>query len=72
VASDEHAALLQTVVDAVQPSRLFHGHLHERYDVVVDPTPWGGRCLVTGLADQTGGDGNTTVVRLDEPDRRET
>lgn len=25
-----------------------------------------------GLADQTGGDGNTTVVRLDEPDRRET
>lgn len=70
-AADRHAALLQTVVDALRPSRLFHGHLHERYDLVVDPTPWAGTCHVTALADQTSGyDGNATLVRLDRPDQR--
>lgn len=61
IAADEDAALLQGVVDRVRPSRLFHGHLHERYDVVIEPTAWGGTCHVTGL-DQQGRPGNLLHV----------
>ena len=56
-AADAHSALLQTVVDAAQPTRLFHGHMHDRYDTLVDPASWGGACRVTGL-DQQGAPGN--------------
>jgi len=36
LAADEHAALLQTLVDALRPARLFHGHLYQRYDLTVN------------------------------------
>lgn len=63
VAADEHSALLQTIVNAVRPSRLFHGHLHQRYDVVIDPAPWSGVCHVTGLAHE-GRTGNVFHLQL--------
>lgn len=64
-AADAHSALLQTVVDAVQPDQLLHGHLHRREDTLIEPAPWGRDCLVTSLGDQSSGaDGNTVLVDL--------
>ncbi len=64
-AADAHSALLQRVVDAAQPTRLFHGHLHRRDDTLVDPAPWGRSCQVTSLGDQSSGhDGNTALTAL--------
>lgn len=65
-AADEHSALLQTVVDAVMPSRLFHGHMHERYDALINPATWGRPCRVTGL-DQQGGRSNLLHLTLPTP-----
>jgi len=62
VAADEHAGLLQTVVDAVRPSWLFHGHLHERHDTTINPTLWGGTCRAVGLANESTGFQNTIGV----------
>lgn len=46
-ACETHARLLQTVVDAVQPKHLIHGHLHRGYR---RPTEMGhGTVMVTGL-----------------------
>lgn len=61
--SDRHQLRLQEAVDAVQPSRLFHGHLHWRSDVAVDPAPWGGRCMVHALGTD-GTNGNALTVDL--------
>ena len=49
IASDEHSARLQTVVDAVQPKRLFHGHMHQQYVRTVEHTSWGRPYQVVGL-----------------------
>ncbi len=52
-------------LDAAQPTRLFHGHLHRRDDTLVDPAPWGRSCQVTSLGDQSSGhDGNTALTAL--------
>lgn len=48
--SDRHAARLQQVVDALRPSHVWHGHLHQRTEVRLDPAAWGGTCTVHGLS----------------------
>lgn len=48
--SDEHSARLQGVIDAVQPQHVWHGHLHQRTEAVVDPAVWDGVCVIHGLA----------------------
>lgn len=35
-AADQHRQLLRTVVDAVQPKAIWHGHYHQRYDARPD------------------------------------
>ncbi|MCP9964555.1 metallophosphoesterase [Actinomadura madurae] len=57
--SDAHRELLQTVVDAVKPGHLFHGHLHRAYtrDVAMPH----GQVRVTGF-DCDGVDGNWGVL----------
>jgi hypothetical protein len=49
--SDEHAARLQRLIDTVHPTQVWHGHLHQRTEVTIDPAAWGGTCHVHGLAD---------------------
>lgn len=47
-AANRNRARLRTVLDAVRPVRLFHGHYHVRYDA----TLVGGQAItITGLAD---------------------
>ncbi len=58
--SQAHQQRLDRLVAGLQPALHLHGHLHRRYDLVSDETPWGGRCRVSGLADE--GPGNTLVV----------
>lgn len=53
--ANDHRALLQSIVEAVQPSRLMHGHMH-RYHEKHIKTPWG-MCHVDGL-DMDGEPGN--------------
>lgn len=48
--SDAHSARVQSVVDAVEPRHVWHGHLHRRTDVVVTPSAWGDVCAIHGLA----------------------
>jgi hypothetical protein len=48
--SDVHSARVQRVVDALQPRHVWHGHLHQRTEVVLDPASWGGSCTVHGLS----------------------
>ena len=45
---EESSARLQMVVEAIQPSRLFHGHLHRYRDEIRDG------CRVTGLSNDGG------------------
>ena len=57
-----HRELLAQVCEQVSPLRLLHGHFHVRYDAQV--TLWSRPTLVSGLADQDGGDGNRLVVNV--------
>ena len=63
--SDAHAARVQGVVDAVRPSHCWHGHLHERTEVLLDPAAWGGACRVHGLADDAQPGGNVALAGTD-------
>lgn len=61
--SQEHRQLLRTVVDAVQPKMLWHGHYHTAYRQNVDLGY--GPLTVTGLdCDETTVTGNVQVVSL--------
>lgn len=55
----EHRALLQIVVNSVQPAHLIHGHLHKSYQL--DAVMAHGRVQVTGM-DCDGGEGNWAVL----------
>lgn len=56
-----HRELLRSVVDAVAPTHLFHGHFHSRYDAEL-PLPGGPVLSVTGLdKDSSMGRGYLTV-----------
>lgn len=59
----EHRALLRTIVDVTQPSRLWHGHFHHRYRGLLDGN--GYRTVVDGLG-RNGDpiDNNMVVVNL--------
>lgn len=62
--ANQHRDLVQQVVDAVGPSRLWHGHMHVRYSTVIT-TPRG-RCQVDGLdCDGAPIEDNLVVVDLD-------
>ncbi|WP_100513995.1 metallophosphoesterase family protein [Mycobacteroides abscessus] len=62
--SNENRRLLGTVVDAVQPKWLFHGHFHRRYDGDrVSGDGW--RTSIVGLSqDATSAQDNTIVIEL--------
>jgi hypothetical protein len=59
--TDAHRALLQTVVDAVKPGHLFHGHLHRAYAREVSMPH--GQVQVAGF-DCDGVDGNWGVLNV--------
>jgi hypothetical protein len=61
--SEEHRALLRSVVDAVRPARLWHGHFHHRYQSMLHGH--GYRTVVDGLG-RNGDpiDNNMVVVNL--------
>lgn len=65
-ASDQHRALLGSVVDVVSPSYLFHGHYHQRYTDVIELED-GTECTVEGY-DCDGGSfsDNLGLVTIDE------
>lgn len=50
--SQAHQERLDRLVETLQPSWHLHGHLHRRYDVISSSTPWGGPCLMSGLANE--------------------
>lgn len=52
-AADHHRTRMRTIVDAVQPTTIYHGHYHVNYDQRVD-FGWG-RAHVYGLADNGAG-----------------
>jgi len=56
-----HQRRLDRLVTGLQPRLHLHGHLHRRYDLVTDGSPWGGRTRVSGLAHEPM-QGNTLVV----------
>lgn len=63
--SDAHAARVQSVIDAVQPRHVWHGHLHRRTDVTVDSSRRG-VCEIHGLAaDESTWDESTVIVGCD-------
>lgn len=64
IRADVHAARLQRVLDGVQPERVWHGHLHQRTNVVIDDAPWGSY-RVQGLAHDERPAANAVVVTLD-------
>ena len=64
--SDAHAARVQSVIDAVQPRHVWHGHLHRRTDVVVETAAWGSTYEIHGLAaDEMSWDESTAIVGCD-------
>jgi hypothetical protein len=64
--SDAHSDRVQSVVDAVQPRHVWHGHLHRRTDVLVDPATWGGICEIHGVAaDEMSWNESTAMVGCD-------
>jgi len=64
-ASDVHRSRLRTVVEAVRPRSLWHGHFHRRYSTVTDLGY--GPVVAHGLdCDGSTLDGNVAVVALDE------
>lgn len=65
-AADRHRDLLATVVDAVRPSHLWHGHYHRRHSAT-RPNPDGSLCRVLGLnCDGTTISNNIEIVDLSE------
>lgn len=61
-AAGEHRAVLGSVVDAVQPALMFHGHYHRRLDSL-RPLASGGLTQVSGLSsDREGLAGNWVVL----------
>lgn len=64
-AAEQHRTRIRTIVDAVQPTAIYHGHYHVNYDQRVH-FGWG-HTDVHGLADNGMGIGEAlTVVDLDE------
>lgn len=61
--SEQHRVLLRTIVDAAQPSRLWHGHFHHRYRASLDGGTY--RTVIDGLG-RNGDpiDNNMVVVNL--------
>jgi hypothetical protein len=49
LAVNHNRAAVRSVVDAVRPAQLFHGHYHVRYDAIL--TGLGYRTEVFGLGD---------------------
>lgn len=45
--SEAHRELLRSIVDAVRPTRLWHGHFHHRYQALLDGD--GYRTVIDGL-----------------------
>lgn len=68
--SDLHRKLLRTVVDAVKPTYLFHGHYHCRYDGIL-PLPDGHTVKVIGL-DCDGSKMPENVVIVDLRDQQQS
>lgn len=63
--ADEHRTLLRSVVDAVRPSEIWHGHYHRRYRAAADLGH--GPVLVQGLdCDGTNIEDNVVLVDLAE------
>jgi hypothetical protein len=63
--SEEHRALLRSIVDVVRPARLWHGHFHHRYRALLDGG--GYRTVVDGLGKNRDPiDNNMVVVNLVE------
>lgn len=62
--SDLHSARLQGVIDAVQPGHVWHGHLHQRTDAVIEESAWG-PYRIHGMADDTAPGGNAVQVGVD-------
>ena len=59
--SQQHQRRMDRLATALQPKLHLHGHLHRRYDLVTDESPWAGRTRVSGLAHEPM-QGNTLVV----------
>jgi len=61
--SEQHRTLLRTIVDAVQPARLWHGHFHHRYRTLLHGEDY---CTVIDGLGKNGGtiDNNMVVVNL--------
>ena len=69
--ANAHRARLRTVVDAVRPKALWHGHFHRRYSAEADLGY--GPVAVHGLdCDGSTMDTNVAVVALDEIPVRDT
>jgi hypothetical protein len=65
VAAEAHRARLRTVVDAVRPRAVWHGHFHQRYSTVAELGY--GPVAVHGLdCDGSTLDKNVSIVALDE------
>jgi hypothetical protein len=60
--SQAHQQRLDRLVAGLRPALHLHGHLHRRYTLVSDRTPWGGRCRVEGLAHEGMAPGNTLLL----------
>jgi hypothetical protein len=63
--SDQHQARLRSIVDAVRPARLWHGHFHHRYQSMLYGD---GYCTVVDGLSKNGDpiDNNMVVVNLPE------
>ncbi|MEX2289183.1 MAG: metallophosphoesterase [Mycobacteriales bacterium] len=60
--SQAHQQRLDRIVTALRPRLHLHGHLHRRYTLVSDDTPYRQRCRVEGLAHEGLGNANTLVL----------
>lgn len=70
--AQEHRELLRTVVDAVQPGTIWHGHYHQRY-YRLTKFGYGRRVNVYGLAANSGPlDDNVQVINLSDIPKRKT
>ncbi|WP_018600055.1 metallophosphoesterase [Mycobacterium sp. 155] len=63
--SEMHRALLRSIVDAVRPARLWHGHFHHRYRALLTGPDY--RTVIDGLGKNGNPiDNNMVAVNLDE------
>ena len=63
--SEEHRVLLRSIVDAVRPARVWHGHFHHRYRSLLEGD--GYRTVIDGLGKNGDPiDNNMVVVNLSE------